>query len=110
MPIDFGAHHRLNSSGVVHASNTMRAGPLKVRVYAYPRWSRSHVNRRMEISSDMSRPIGSMPRASALARADDFTLTDPRVAEGRQRDRDRSRHDTADGWRARQDSNLRPRA
>src|SRR4026207_787195 len=32
MPIDFGAHHRLNSSGRVHASNTMRAGPLKVRV------------------------------------------------------------------------------
>src|SRR4026208_1669560 len=32
MPIDFGAHHRLNSSGLVHASNTMRAGPLNVRV------------------------------------------------------------------------------
>src|SRR4030095_7929657 len=32
MPIDFGTHHRLNNSGVVHASNTMRAGPLKVRV------------------------------------------------------------------------------
>src|SRR6266550_2093352 len=32
MPIDFGIHHRLNSSGLVHASNTMRAGPLKVRV------------------------------------------------------------------------------
>src|SRR6185295_10015103 len=32
MPIDFGTHHRLNSSGVVHASNTMRAGPLKARV------------------------------------------------------------------------------
>src|SRR5215831_2564213 len=32
MPIDFGAHHCLNSSGLVHASNTMRAGPLKVRV------------------------------------------------------------------------------
>src|SRR6185503_5305296 len=32
MPIDFGAHHRLNRSGLVHASNTMRAGPLKVRV------------------------------------------------------------------------------
>src|SRR5262245_21401004 len=32
MPIDFGAHHRLNCSGLVHASNTMRAGPLKVRV------------------------------------------------------------------------------
>src|SRR6188472_171379 len=32
MPIDFGTHHRWNSSGLVHASNTMRAGPLKVRV------------------------------------------------------------------------------
>src|SRR3954453_21713114 len=31
-PVDLGAHHRLNSSGLVHASNTMRAGPLKVRV------------------------------------------------------------------------------
>src|SRR5882672_4919703 len=31
-PVDFGTHHRLNSSGLVHASNTMRAGPLKVRV------------------------------------------------------------------------------
>src|ERR687888_2044447 len=32
MPIDFSTHHCLNSSGLVHASNTMRAGPLKVRV------------------------------------------------------------------------------
>src|SRR5262245_52417568 len=32
MPIDFGTHHCLNSSGLVHASNTMRAGALKVRV------------------------------------------------------------------------------
>src|SRR4026208_1206712 len=32
MPIDFGSHHCLNSSGLVHASNTRRAGPLKVRV------------------------------------------------------------------------------
>src|SRR5215203_1405422 len=32
MPIDFGTHHRMNSSGLVHASNTMCAGPLKVRV------------------------------------------------------------------------------
>src|SRR5512134_386847 len=32
MPLDFATHHRLNSSGLVHASNTMRAGPLKVRV------------------------------------------------------------------------------
>jgi hypothetical protein len=31
-PVDFGAHHRLSSSGLVRASNTMRAGPLKVRV------------------------------------------------------------------------------
>src|SRR3954469_23541233 len=31
-PADFGTHHCLNSSGLVHASNTMRAGPLKVRV------------------------------------------------------------------------------
>src|SRR3954466_10121438 len=31
-PQDFGTHHRLNSSGLVHAWNTMRAGPLKVRV------------------------------------------------------------------------------
>src|SRR6202012_1124708 len=30
--VDFGAHHRLSSSGLVHASNTTRAGPLKVRV------------------------------------------------------------------------------
>src|SRR4030095_6756140 len=32
IPIDFGTHHRLNSSGLVHASNTTRAGPLKTRV------------------------------------------------------------------------------
>src|SRR5215207_6905624 len=32
IPIDFGTHHCLNSSGLVHASNTRRAGPLKVRV------------------------------------------------------------------------------
>src|SRR5262245_1191698 len=31
-PNDFGAHHRLSSSGLVQASNTMRAGALKVRV------------------------------------------------------------------------------
>src|SRR5215470_16894540 len=31
-PNDFGTHHCLNSSGLVHASNTMRAGPLMVRV------------------------------------------------------------------------------
>src|ERR1700689_1576021 len=31
-PVDFGAHHRLSNSGLVNASNTMRAGPLTVRV------------------------------------------------------------------------------
>src|SRR3984885_3939248 len=31
-PDDFGAHHLLSNSGLVHASNTMRAGPSKVRV------------------------------------------------------------------------------
>src|SRR6202166_160474 len=31
-PNDFGAHQRLSSSGLVQASNRMRAGPLKVRV------------------------------------------------------------------------------
>src|SRR5262245_14415097 len=32
MPIDFGTHHCLSSSGRVHASNTRRAGASKVRV------------------------------------------------------------------------------
>src|SRR5215510_5158347 len=32
MPIDFGNHHCWNNSGLVHASNTSRAGALKVRV------------------------------------------------------------------------------
>src|SRR5688500_14349556 len=32
IPIDFGTHHCLNSSGLVHASNTKRAGPLTVRL------------------------------------------------------------------------------
>jgi len=32
MPADFGTHRCLNSSGLVHASNTMRAEPLKLRV------------------------------------------------------------------------------
>src|SRR5258705_14000332 len=31
-PYDFGTHHLLNSSALVHASNTRRAGALKVRV------------------------------------------------------------------------------
>jgi hypothetical protein len=31
-PNDFGAHHRISSSGLVQASNTSRAGALKLRV------------------------------------------------------------------------------
>src|SRR4051812_41884222 len=31
-PNDLGTHHCWSSSGLVHASNTMRAGPLMVRV------------------------------------------------------------------------------
>src|SRR5574339_516958 len=31
-PSDFGTHHCLNSSGLVHSWNTMWAGPLIVRV------------------------------------------------------------------------------
>ena len=40
MPNDFGGHHSLNSSALVHASKTMRAGASKVRV---TRSSRSDV-------------------------------------------------------------------
>src|SRR5262245_28068593 len=32
IPIDFGTHHRLNSSGLDQASNTRRAGASKLRV------------------------------------------------------------------------------
>src|SRR5689334_25016235 len=31
-PLDFGTHHLLSSSGLVKASNTMRGGPLMMRV------------------------------------------------------------------------------
>src|SRR6185437_12324673 len=52
MPIDFGTHHRLNSSGLVHASNTMRAGPLTVRVTTSSRSDfRSTVVRFMGVGS-----------------------------------------------------------
>src|SRR5262245_2608543 len=36
-PHDFGTHHRWNSSALVHASNTRRAGPSKVRATASSR-------------------------------------------------------------------------
>src|SRR5262245_29967751 len=37
MPSDFGTHHCLSSSAFVQASNTMRAGPLMVRVTTHSR-------------------------------------------------------------------------
>src|SRR5262245_65111814 len=43
MPIDLGAHHRLSSSGLVHASNTIRAGASIVRVTTSSRSDRSVV-------------------------------------------------------------------
>ena len=36
-PVDFGAHQRMNGAGVVHAANTMWAGPLKLLVTASSR-------------------------------------------------------------------------
>src|SRR5215470_11019066 len=54
MPIDFGVHHRLNSSGLVHASNTMRAGPLIVRVTTSSR-------------SDVRSAVASLVRVASIA-------------------------------------------
>src|SRR3954447_15068898 len=45
IPSDFGTHHCLNSSALVHASNTSRAGPLMVRVTTSSRSFRSTVVR-----------------------------------------------------------------
>src|SRR3954451_18818170 len=76
IPIDLGTHHRLNSSGLVHASNTMRAGPLNVRVVTS---SRSDVRStvvpvlhggRLTLSSCVHRPSpsASVPRQPCPAR------------------------------------------
>src|SRR5688500_9887027 len=46
-PSDEGAHQRLTSSGVVHASNTMRAGPLNVRVTTISRSPSSSIEVRL---------------------------------------------------------------
>src|SRR5579864_7376075 len=54
-PVDFGAHHRLSSLGVVQASNTMRAGPLRVRVTTSSRSDfRSTVVRYFMVVSSLS--------------------------------------------------------
>src|SRR5580698_4327686 len=56
IPTDFGTHHCLNSSGLVHASNTIRAGPLKVRVTTISRSDfRSTVVRFFMGASSLSR-------------------------------------------------------
>src|SRR5262249_51548376 len=56
-PVDFGAHQRLSSAGRVHASNTMRAGPSKVRVTTSSRSDfRSTVVRFFMGEGSLSRP------------------------------------------------------
>src|SRR4026209_1657884 len=73
MPIDFGTHHRLTSSGLVHASNTMRAGALKVRVTTSSRSDfRSTVVR--FFMGVASRWPGDPPRLRSLLFEATFTL------------------------------------
>src|SRR6186713_1831503 len=70
MPIDFGAHHRMNSSGLVHASNTMRAGALKVRVTT---------SSRSDVRSTVVRTfpeVGSLPRLASIDRLLPFQFLD----------------------------------
>src|SRR5947209_5295470 len=64
-PNDFGTHHRRNRSGLVHASNTMRAGQSKVRVTTSSR------------SDFRSAVVGFFPEVASLsvfARIDLFLL------------------------------------
>src|SRR6187399_3676884 len=65
MPSDFGTHHRLNSSGLVHASNTMRAGALKVRVTT---------SSRSDVRSTVVRTFPEVGSLSPLASIDFFLL------------------------------------
>src|SRR5262249_50722484 len=55
---DFGTHHRLNSSGLVNASNTRRAGPLMVRVTT---------SSRSDFRSTVARFFGGVGSFSVLA-------------------------------------------
>src|SRR5215216_4641094 len=56
IPIDFGTHHCLKSSGLVHASNTRRAGALKLRVTMSSRSDfRSTVRRFFMTAGSLSR-------------------------------------------------------
>src|SRR5690606_41550254 len=54
IPNDFGAHQRISSSGLVHASNTMRAVALKVRVTTSSRSMRSTLVRPFASASPLS--------------------------------------------------------
>src|SRR5664279_4988753 len=70
MPIDFGTHHRLNSSGLVHASNTMRAGPLNIRVMT---------SSRSDLRSTVVRffaEVGSLPFLASIDRLLPFQFID----------------------------------
>src|SRR5262245_20412767 len=59
-PNDFGTHHRWSSSGLVQASNTMRAGPLTIRVTTSSRSDfRSAVVR-------FSMGVGSLPLLASI--------------------------------------------
>src|SRR5262249_12373383 len=76
MPIDLGAHHCLNSSGLVHASNTMRAGPLNVRVTT---------SSRSDVRSTVVRFFIGVASRSLLASIDfllPFQALDTRVQRG----------------------------
>src|SRR5262249_37714033 len=59
-PIDFGTHQRLNSSGLVHASNTMRAGASKVRVTTSSRSDFRSTVVRLSVAVDSPCPLSSL--------------------------------------------------
>src|ERR1700735_2246516 len=67
MPVDFGAHQSLSSSGLVHASNTIRAGPLKVRVMT---------SSRSDFRSTFVRFVGSPSRLASIDRLLPFRVLD----------------------------------
>src|SRR3954463_10219071 len=72
IPIDFGTHHRLNSSGLVHASNTRRAGPLKVRVTTSSRSEFRSTVVRFFMAAASPSSFASMDHLLAFQFLDDF--------------------------------------
>src|SRR3569623_2185737 len=70
MPVDFGTHHRLNSSGLANASKTRRAGPLTVRVTT---------SSRSDLRSTVVRflaGVGSLPLLASIERLLPFQFVD----------------------------------